>query len=319
MPLPSTSPAVRAQAVFWLLVATSLWGFSFALTKGIFEIQIGLRPGISGVFLAASQLGLRFLGAGLIIYLLWGRHFRGLTRPELIQGLGIGFFSGLGMLVQMDALNYIPASVSAFLTQAYCLFLPLLAAARERRWPRWTIWAATLCVLVGVGILAGVRLDQFHLGRGEIQTLLAAVLFTGHVQLMEERVFAENDMRRVTLVQFPVNFVLYTVVALATARSGDWGVWIESVPAGGLMVLQILLPTLGSFMLMNLWQRHVRAMEAGIIYSTEPISATLIAFVAPGLISAWAGIQYPNEVWNINLALGGGLILIANWLTIKRS
>jgi len=65
-------------------------------------------------------------------------------------------------------------------------------------------------------------------------------------------------------------------------------------------------------MLMFTFQRGVGAVAAGIIYSCEPVFASVLAFFLPGMISAWAGIAYPDEKLTASLLIGGGLVLAAN-------
>jgi drug/metabolite transporter (DMT)-like permease len=76
----------------------------------------------------------------------------------------------------------------------------------------------------------------------------------------------------------------------------------------------ILFCTLGAYTLMNVWQPHVTATEAGLIYCIEPLFASLFALVLPGWISHVARIDYPNERLTSHLLIGGGLITAANVL-----
>jgi len=72
--------------------------------------------------------------------------------------------------------------------------------------------------------------------------------------------------------------------------------------------------TLGAFMVMNVWQRHVTATEAGLIYCSEPVFASLLALFLPAIFSSWANIHYANEILTLRLLVGGGLITAANVL-----
>jgi hypothetical protein len=60
------------------------------------------------------------------------------------------------------------------------------------------------------------------------------------------------------------------------------------------------------------FQPRITATEAGLIYCVEPIFASALALFLPGWMSAWAGINYPNETATWTLLLGGGLITAAN-------
>jgi hypothetical protein len=80
-------------------------------------------PGSSSWFVVSLQGSIRFLMAGLLMVPFCWRELRSLRGSEVIQGFGLGFCGGAGMLFQMDGLAYTSASISAFLTQAYCILL----------------------------------------------------------------------------------------------------------------------------------------------------------------------------------------------------
>jgi hypothetical protein len=63
---------------------------------------------------------------------------------------------------------------------------------------------------------------------------------------------------------------------------------------------------------MNAWQPKITATEAGLIYCVEPIFASVMALFLPAVFSAWAGINYPNELATWTLLVGGGLVTLAN-------
>jgi hypothetical protein len=104
------------------------------------------------------------------------------------------------------------------------------------------------------------------------------------------------------------------VAVLTTSSPRDWLVAYQTVPTAGFLALLIGFSTLGGYLLMNRWQRHVSATEAGLIYCCEPVFASLLALVLPAWFSLWAGIDYANERLTFSLLLGGGLITLANVL-----
>jgi hypothetical protein len=82
----------------------------------------------------------------------------------------------------------------------------------------------------------------------------------------------------------------------------------------GFTVTLTVVCTLGAFGLMNAWQPKITATEAGLIYCVEPIFGSLAALFLPAVFSAWALINYPNELATWTLLVGGGLITAANIL-----
>ena len=57
------------------------------------------------------------------------------------------------MVFQVDGLAYTPASTSSFLTQTYCILVPMYHAVVGRRFPRPVQLLATAGVLAGIAIL----------------------------------------------------------------------------------------------------------------------------------------------------------------------
>jgi hypothetical protein len=70
---------------------------------------------------------------------------------------------------------------------------------------------------------------------------------------------------------------------------------------------------------MNRWQPLISPTEAGLIYTIEPVFASLLALFLPGLVSVWAGVDYPSESVTWRLLVGGGLITAANVLVQARA
>ena len=81
-----------------LVLANLFWGLSFPLIKAIaFEHQ-QLLPASSSWFITACMLAPRFLLATAILLVWRRRALRGLSRPEIRQGVGLALFAiGLGV------------------------------------------------------------------------------------------------------------------------------------------------------------------------------------------------------------------------------
>jgi drug/metabolite transporter (DMT)-like permease len=76
--------------------------------------------------------------------------------------------------------------------------------------------------------------------------------------------------------------------------------------------------TLGAYAVMNRWQPHLPATEAGLIYCSEPVFTSVLALFLPGLLSRLPGISYADERLLPRLLIGGGLITAANVLVLWR-
>lgn len=306
---------IRPTAIALLVLATALWGISFPAMKALTLAQQELVPAADSWFFASLGVTYRFAVSAVVMLALCARSRSRITRLEWSQGIGLGLFSGGGMLLQMDGLAHTEASTSAFLTQCYCLLIPLWVAVRDRRAPAARVLVSCALVMGGVAVLAGVDWQELRLGRGEVETLLASVLFTGQILWLERPRYARNNVNHFSLVMFAVMALLGLPVAAVTApQPADWLGAYRTSGTIGLLVILALFSTLGGFLLMNRWQRHVTATEAGLIYCCEPVFASLLALFLPAWFSRWVGIAYANEWLTGSLLVGGGLITVANGL-----
>ncbi len=277
--------------------------------------QSARMPGASSLFLASWLQSARFgLGGLMLVPLVMGIGRRPRAN-EIRQGLVLAFWGGGGMWLQADALAYTDASTSAFLTQAYCIILPLWASLRLRRRPAARVVVATLLVMVGGGILSGLRPDNLRLGRGEVETLAAALLFSFQILALENPRYQGNRGVPVSWVMFIGIAVLFVPVTLVAAP--DWASCVRagaSVQAGVLVACLALFCSVGAYLLMNIWQPKVSATEAGLIYTTEPVFTAVYVLFLPAMLAGFIGGPYANEQLTLTLMLGGGLIVAANLL-----
>jgi drug/metabolite transporter (DMT)-like permease len=300
--------------VVFLIVACALWGVSFPLLKALNLEQSARMPGVSSWFLASWLQCARFgLGAVMLLPFLFGR-----ARPtprEIRQGLVIALWGGIGMWLQADALAYTAASTSAFLTQAYCLFLPLWACVRLKRAPSKRIVVAVLMVVLGGGVLSGLRLDSLRLGRGEVETLCAALLFSVQILALENPRYVGNRGLSVSFVMFlGITLLFVPITAMAAPSLTDCVTAGASVAAGVIIAVLALFCSVGAYLLMNIWQPRVSAMEAGLIYTIEPVFTALYVLFLPAMLACLIGQKYANESLTGTLVVGGALILSANVL-----
>src|SRR5437867_3135460 len=177
------------KPVFMLFLATTCWGLSFPLMKGLVLAQQQLVPEVSVWFLTAQTLVIRFGLAAVLLALLCYRRMRALTWLDIKLGLGLGFFAGIGTLFQMAALETTASSTSAFLTQFTVLSVPLWLTVVHRKRPSLILCASCALVITGMAVLCRLQWNDLQLKRGEWLTLIAAALFTGELLWLDRREF----------------------------------------------------------------------------------------------------------------------------------
>jgi len=308
----SPNPALRLRALFGLVGTCALWGVSFPVMKALGMHLSVQAPGVSTWFVAATTVVLRFgLGAMLLAVSGYSRP----TKNELTQGCCIAVFSAVGMLLQMDALNFSSASTSAFLTQGYIVILPLVAAISLRVWPPAKTVVCVGLSTVGLSLLSGFDWVSLRLGRGEAETLLAACCFAVQILFLDHGGYRSNRSPVVTQVMFVCVALVLTPVALYTMCTPSEVLLLFSSPMTlGLLFVLCVPCTVLAFSWMNRFQPELSASEAGIVYGAEPLFASLLSLFLPSIFSALADIDYANEALGRELLMGGGLVVLANVL-----
>ncbi len=314
----------RSRAIGMLILATPCWALSFPVMKALAYEQQKLLPGGDSWFFTALGVMIRFGISGLLMLPLAFRGGR-FTRREIEQGFLLALFGGCGILFQMDGLAYTAASTSAFLTQGYTVFIPLWVMLTTRRFPSLKVCICVMLVMIGIGVLADLDLHSFHLGRGELETILASLCFTGQILLLEQPRYAATRPLQFSIVMFfaMASASLLMVCFLAPSPAACLRAY-ASPAACAFMGVLIVICTLIAYSIMNYWQKRVTATEAGLIYCLEPVCASVFALFMPAWFSLWAGIIYPNESLTTRLLIGGTLVTAANvllqspWLEAKK-
>ncbi len=307
---PTRSPA-KAAAI--LLMATVFWATSFIFMKTLGQCQQRLVPSAGTWYISALSLLVRFGVSSLVLAVWQARRWRTFTRLELWHGVGLGVFCALGIVFQMDGVMHTAASTSAFLTQCYCIFIPVVVALHKRKWPTSILAVCCILVMAGVAILGNINWRELRLGRGEAESILASFIFTAQILWLERPIFARNNTDSVTLIMFVVVTLVILPVVLATGHGPREWVLVYSTPATlGIIALLTIACTLATYGLMNKWQAHISASHASLIYCTESLFTSVFALFLPGWLSKLAHVDYPNEHITWRLVVGGGLILAAN-------
>lgn len=317
--------AQRRKALLLLVLCTGFWAFSFPAMKTLTLIQQATLPEAGSWFFSALCVMIRFLVAGVLLLVFFFRQLQTTSRRELEQGFWLAFFCSAGICLQMDGLAYVSASTSAFLTQLYCVLIPLWVVVSQRRAPSVKIVLCSGMVVIGMAVLVKLNPLAIRLGRGEIETLASSVMFAAQILCLEHPRYAGNRPQCFTTVMLLASglFAALLVTMIAPNAAACWRAY-ASPPACGLMAVLVVFCTIAAFLLMNRWQREVTATEAGLVYCVEPVLVSVLALFLPGWLSQWAGVNYANESASLRLVAGGGLITVANvllqspWLEGKR-
>lgn len=303
-----------------LTVTTLLWAVSFPLIRALSLAQQARSPGVSTWFVSSTIVALRFLLGAAVLSVVSPRSLRGVTRSEWVQGVGLGVLCGVGIPWQADGLSHTDASVSAFISQGYCVWIPAYVCLAGRRRPSPDLLVSSALVLAGIFALSGADLAGLRAGRGEVETLVASLFCAAQMLWLERPRFRDNRSVTVTAVMFLVTGLIAAPVAVATGGPASWAQLLRVPHFVETMTVLTVLCTAAPFVLMNHFQRRVAVTEAGLIYCAEPIFAGALSLFVPGLLRAWMGAPYANETVTPRLLLGGALITAANlWMQARKA
>jgi len=309
------SKQLHRKAVRILALTTVFWSLSFPLVKAITIVQGALIPGVNSWFHAGLTAFVRFAVAGIAVAIMSARTLRAFTFCELWQGIGLGVFAAGGILFQMDGLSHTSASTSAFLTQGFCVIVPIIVAVRDRRLPAARVLVALVLLMSGVAILSNFDVKMLRLGRGETETLIAAIFFAGQIIWLERPIFAKNNADHFSISMFgTMSLISAPIIAMTWHGPRDVLICYTTPSVLVLSAAITFFCTVIAFVYMNKWQRFVPATEAAIIYGAEPVFASILALFLPEIISKFADIHYANERVTGQLLAGGGLVVGANVL-----
>ncbi len=195
---------------------------------------------------------------------------RGPERKMLVRaGLTAGVILFGGYATQTIGLQYTSPSTSAFLTGLYVIITPVIESAISRRLPRPPVIAGIVIATVGLYLLTGA---DVHLGKGEVFTLLCAVLFAWHI------VYIGAYTHVLPPLQFGA-LQIGAVALLSVAPAAGQGVGslstlaIVSVIFTGIACSAVALP-------LQLWgQQRIPATRAALILLAEPVFAGIAGYV----------------------------------------
>tara|TARA_B100001142_G_scaffold234713_1_gene233095 strand:- start:603 stop:1538 length:936 start_codon:yes stop_codon:yes gene_type:complete len=265
--------ATRRQAVIGLFFVTLLWGGTFVWMKqAMNSLEVELdeysKAGVVGVIVAT-----RFLIAFVALLPFSSRARAALTSKEDWKGgLILGSLMLAGFVLQMIGIESVTPSVSAFLTSLYVVFTAILSVKISDRKPTRMMVAGVLLATLGAGFIDGP--PHIVWGTGEILTVMCAFFFALHI-IYTDSITKKLDPLAVTSTSFAVLVVGASIFALIA--SGDPMV-AEVAWQDGVVVPLLCLGLFGSLaciLMLNAFQKYLNPTHAAIIYSFEPVWATL--------------------------------------------
>ncbi|MCC7403638.1 MAG: DMT family transporter [Bdellovibrionales bacterium] len=253
--------------IFWLVLATLIWGFGFVATRWTL---VSFDPVWSN--------SLRFVFAGVLAlpYLIYRRKAVISLAAAVCSMLLLG-----GLQMQTVGIRYTTLAKSGFFTTFYAIFTPLLLAIIFRQRFHRGYWALVGASLVGIALLCDLQWTDFNVG--DIFILGSALLFALHIIAIDQLAQNENP------IDFNLQQCLYVGVMgipLALAISGvpDLGglwSWESLVPPGALSAFLFLslFSSIGAFTVQVYVQQQIPPHIVSMIFLTESVFAALFGWI----------------------------------------
>jgi drug/metabolite transporter (DMT)-like permease len=258
----------RARAELALIAVTLVWGATFVVVKNALDHISTL------LFLV-----LRF-GVGTVALVLVFRH--GIfAQPQLRKvTIRAGLLAGICLVTayffQTLGLRHTTPSKSAFVTGLSAALVPFLAAIVYRTAPHVSEIAGAAAATMGLGLLT-LPPGRLEIGYGDALTLCCTVGFALHILILGRWSPVSNFALLSTLQ-------IATVAVLATLGMGllETPSIVWNPPVVIAIGVTGLLTTAVAFSVMAWAQRHTTATRAALIFTLEPVSAYVTAYLVEG-------------------------------------
>ncbi len=259
------------------------------------------RFALDGGISAAALMSVRFLLAGvLMLVILRARRVR-IVRRGVLDGMWLGLLLAILFWSQTDGMRFTTTAKSGFITGLYVLFTPLIAVAAGQRIKLTSALGAVIATF-GLYLLVHLR-GAWWAGwnRGDLETLLCAVLCAVHIVLMG--VFARRtDAWLLAATQVIVAGVLSAVVTTFLPAPYGYQHLAEALRQPtvlGPLLYLAMFSTVFAFWGQAMAQTQLGPAEAAVLFCIEPVTAALLS------------VFWLKEPMTGQQALGGTLIVLA--------
>ncbi|MFH1050974.1 MAG: DMT family transporter [bacterium] len=256
------------KAELLLFFVTFIWGGTFIFTK------IGLNDTSPELYVA-----IRFSIALLISLLFFGRYLKGIKKTILIQGLVLGIIFGGGFVLQTEGLKLTTVTKSAFITGMSVVFTPfvfkLISKRQIQLWPK----IGVVIAFIGLWMFTNPHIDSIN--TGDLITLISTFFWAFYIVLMDVFTKGKEDFKET--VQLVILQFIGTVTVALTLHLFLYRASFEINFSSNLLMSLAYNGILASFILTFIhtgFQRYTTPVKAALIFSLEPVVASIAAVFA---------------------------------------
>lgn len=263
-----------------LLFVTILWGLTFVTVKD------GVKSSSFSLFIF-----FRFFIATILLFPFTFKRFKNVIKRNIYDGVILGIFVFAGFYLQTAGLKYTTPSRSAFITGLSVIIVPFLSIFFLKKRINFFTFLALIFSVIGLIFIFNPSFSS-GMNLGDILTLACAFIFAFviiFVQIFNRR----NDSFILVFIQFMTVsilsfiFIFFEGFYLSLNKNFYIGMFYTSVFA-----------TFIALLLQNRFQKDTDEVRAGIIYTLEPVFASIFSYLIYG------------ERFTIGFLIGSTLIFV---------
>ncbi len=271
----------RIASKIALFGASLIWGSSFLIMKNSVD---NIQPHF--------LLGIRFTIGCLLLCLIFHRRLKELNRAYFIRGGVLGCFLFLAYSLQTIGLTGTTPGKNAFLTAIYCVIVPFLYWAVDRKKPNGYHLSAAFITILGIGLVS--LNSSLTIQYGDAFTMAGGFFYAAHMVAVA-KFGKDRDPVLITILQFGYAAIFSWIIAILTE---DMGIPMNTGVITGVLYLSVFA-TAVALLLQNVGQKYTNPAPAAVILSLESVFGVLFSVIF-----------YKEEI-NLRLLLGFLLIFLA--------
>lgn len=255
---------LRADLI--LILVTICWGASFYLV----DITLAELDSL-------TLLAYRFMGAFIIVFLFFFKKALDVNIKTLLYSLYAGIFLAITYFMSVIGVANTSVTNAAFLCAMSVVFTPILSIFFNKIFPNAKfIFVVFLCV-VGMALLT--LGDNFSIAIGDFYSLCCAFAFAINL-IITELALKNEDVKPLQLGIYMLGFVGVIVTILAFIFEKP--TLPQTPKIWGAIIFLTIICTAITTILQAIAQKDTSANHVGIIYTLEPIFASIIAYIFAG-------------------------------------
>jgi len=278
------------RADLLLLTVAIAWGVTFLMVQE----AIDSTPVYSFLFF-------RFALASILMFFISYRFLKETNKQTVIYGIILGIFLFSAFATQTFGLAYTKSSIVAFITGLNVICVPFLAYFIFKDKVKLKVFLASFVAVFGLYLLT--MSGTLTIGYGEFLTLFCAVLFALQI------IFTGKYSKLVN-VYLLVLYQLVTVAVLSLCFSlalDDVTFAIDyNYAFYKAVIITAVFATVYAFLIQTYMQQFTTATKTAIIFTMEPVSASIYGYFAGG------------EILTTTQIYGAALIIVATLIAELR-